>query len=354
MKALTSSRASVAWCLVLAACSSAPVDVDGAAGQAPAGPAPASDALPDTDDMGRGPFEEVGHDISLDGVMLARSVIDENPIRIPGKVSWTDHEDGAASYGIDLAMKLPLYQGTRARAGEGLPWDTQISALIEYHRNNRIEEEQNVLRAGLTFDGSIGSSESGEGLLFALPLTFRRDIVTSDEWFDAAFRLLPAYDVIGTKDDFVATRTLGIPWRARWQPTVGLEYAHTVHPDAGGPDGWVLRPVLGVAVGFYPWCREAFRRDEHDSIRINEFGGSTTTVARPIHVVGSVEYRDDVHETGIVNDSKDRHRVYRLSITYFLDRDEHFGFGIDYVNGEDPTEGLAFQRYWEVSLKLLF
>jgi hypothetical protein len=66
----------------------------------------------------------------------------------------------------------------------------------------------------------------------------------------------------------------------------------------------------------------------------------------------SYAYRHDLRDT--TNATDDQHPLFTFDANYYPVKGARgdFGFGISYLNGEDPDEGFEQQAYWQFSLKM--
>ncbi|HEU4400601.1 MAG TPA: hypothetical protein VFT43_00715, partial [Candidatus Polarisedimenticolia bacterium] len=126
-------------------------------------------------------------------------------------------------------------------------------------------------------------------------------------------------------------RAMGVK-QFKWllQPTVGVEYDDITGASAGVATSSRGRVIGNLEADLYPWAGRFDKR-----------------------LILSVKYgfRLDVYESRDLNDPRDRHYLRTASLTYYLSG-EKVGVGLDRVDGENPSTGLADQEYTQFSLKV--
>src|SRR5262249_45171141 len=106
--------------------------------------------------------------------------------------------------------------------------------------------------------------------------------------------------------------------RLLWQPTVGTEQEHIAQAESNKPTGSITRGLATIEVALYPADDRLRKRLEW-----------------AIAYTGWKDFR----KTEQLRDGHDKHRLFTSSLTYYFDADRHFGVGLDYRRGENPSKG---------------
>jgi len=257
---------------------------------------------------------------SIPGLRVARSLSDKNLASKPAQLQLTAPRDAADSYAIDLGLGY---------ARTIITDTTSQSDLVvggEYHRNTLADKPQNTMVITIGLDQQRGQLDTA-------PIVWYPGIATKykDDQIKHTQSLLPTLSVTLASKPYYIGRVIGqhqsVAWA--WQPTAAAEWEQIYHA-AQNPTGHIGRVSAAADVGIYPFWRAMKSRIEFS-------------------VTGRAW--QDLMRTSALGGSK-RHRLLKISLSYFLDADRHFSIGIDRVSGENPSEGQPDQHYTQLSFRV--
>jgi len=237
----------------------------------------------------------------------------------PAFITFTVPDEGSNTYQIGLGALVPLKSTDLF----------DLDALIDYQRNNATDSEQDVLKVGATGERQVWAMETG-GHQQAPLITFRGDF----------------------KRD-------GVKETNGWQGAVGYTHlfrgAHSaIVPNLPHRFGKALETL------YMPYGGLEFEGDDsEDESTVTRLVGqvSLSLVPAPVKLESELEFivsyafRKDVQHPSASTDTT--HPLFGFEANYLKKVGRAaIGFGVSYLNGEDPDEGFAQQQYWEFSLKL--
>jgi len=121
--------------------------------------------------------------------------------------------------------------------------------------------------------------------------------------------------------------------RILWQPTVGVEQEIVSKAEQGKPTGSITRGSGTLEVALYP---------ADDRLR------------KRLEWANAYTYWPDLRKTHQLKDGHNRHRLFKSSVTFYFDEDRHFGVGVDYLRGENPSTGMPRQEYTQIAVKVRY
>jgi hypothetical protein len=258
----------------------------------------------------------------LSRLNLRASVLDKGSVERPALFQATWPDGARAYYGIDAGLTLNLVS---PRSPASARW--RVGPYLEYHRKTQLAQEQDTLLAGLSAL-SIGGDPASFAHYTQLKAEYKRDAVKDTEGVQGALLYTPLLTryAIGLARGPEALRVL-------WQPTVGVEVDHVAKAAASKPTGTVARLRAGADVALYP---------------------ADGRLRKRLEIVVSWTYWLDAAEGGGLDDPPDSHDLWRGTLAYALEPAQHFSVGLELLDGENPSKGLADQRYAQLALRLKY
>lgn len=255
-------------------------------------------------------------------IRLRRSGIDKNKIEEPAQIQYTKPDKGDSSCLVDAGLTISYVPDSLSHL-----LDTS-GLLIEYHRNTQIEKEQNTLKCGLKCIGIFGDISRGFAHYVHANLNFKREKVKDWKSGEILLRYTPIITILNID------QIKGPEWiKMVWRPTLGLDYENVYDAPNNGVKGNVLRGVGEVVLELYPFATKMDHR---------------------LVISVLIAYWHDVSKSEGFNNTDDSHPLFNAGISYYLDPGKHVAIGVNYVNGENPTEGLKEQKYTQVGIKIKF
>jgi hypothetical protein len=258
----------------------------------------------------------------LSRVNLRAAVFDKNAVEKPAQFQATWPAGAKTYYSIDAGLTLDLVS---PRSPSAASW--KVGPFVEYHRKTQLKQEQDSLLAGVSVLNTAGDPATASHYT-QLKGEYKRDAVKSTESAQGSLLympLVPRYAVgLARGPDSL---------RVVWQPAVGVEFERVAKAAPGRPTGSVARLNAGVDVAFYPADGRLHKR---------------------LEVAFSWMYWRDVAERSGLDDGRDSHRQWKGTLSYALDAAAHVSVGLEFLDGENPSKGLADQRYAQFALRLKY
>jgi len=260
-----------------------------------------------------------------DGLHVTRSLTDKNTASKPAQLQVTAPKDADRSYAVDFGLGYTRSWSQK----DNLQTDLVYGA--EYHRNTLTDKKQDSTLVTLGIDQIIGNITPDKGpkadpvWLPSFAAKFKKDRIKSTESFlptiivTLASKRLRIGEVIGSTPGFL------------WQPTAALEWERITRAANHGPTGSTARAWASLDVDIYPLFTKLGSQLD------------LSLTARAWH---------DVHQSAVLRTGGSNQYLRKASLTYFIDKDQHFGVGVDRVSGENPSEGQPDQHYTQLTLKL--
>jgi hypothetical protein len=248
----------------------------------------------------------------------------------PAFVTFTIPDEGANTYQIGLGALWALESTDLF----------DIDALVDYQRNNASDSEQDVLKLGATGERQLWAM-SNDGHHQVPLITFRgdfkRDGVKEVNGWQGAVGYTHLFR--GARPAYVPNvpHRFGKALETFYVPYLGLEFEGTDDVDEPGEaeedddtEGMTTRFVAQVSASFVP---------AYDKLQSN------------LEFIISYAFRKDLQHPSAATDTT--HPIFGFEANYLhkIGR-AALGFGVSYLNGEDPDAGFAQQSYWEFSLKM--
>lgn len=241
----------------------------------------------------------------------------------PAFVMFTIPEDAAATYQIGVGLLAPVVSTTLV----------DVDVLADYQRNNAVDKAQHVFRTGVTGEWQaweMAADLKHHAPLFSFRGDFKNDAGKSSRDWQAA---------IGYTHLFQGQRRFAhpnLPYRfgtsleLLYVPLVSLELEQTVRARNHLEEGLTARLLEQVSFEFFP---------------------APTRLEQRLEFLVTLAHRSDLRTPG--NATDDSHPLFTFEANAFpiQAKRTQLGFGVTYVNGEDPDEGFEQQQYWQFSVK---
>lgn len=250
---------------------------------------------------------------------LRRSIENKNVIKKPAEIQITLPSKGADSYAVN--------------AGVSYTWESNALTggfIGEHHQNNQIDSLQNTSLVGLVGAFQKGHAADGNSFFWFLEgkAAYKRNETTSKEGAQGSLVWLPVSRMLGS-----ITKMGGDYLKLESQPVLGVEYENVSKAKVGAPWGNVLRTNGNLDLVFYPLAK--------------------ALKSRVALGVSYLTWFDFVESSGF-SGGKDFHDLLRTSITWYSSDDQDFGISGSYSNGENPSEDLADQKFYQFSVVVRF
>ena len=256
----------------------------------------------------------------------------------PAFVTLTIPDEGDRTYQIGFGALASVLSTSRV----------DLDALVDYQRNSAAASLQDVFKGGATGEWRLWST-SASGHHQTAILTYRgnykNDNVKDSETWQGAIGYTHLF--IGAAQQrplpgeglrpFIfpnLPRPFGSALEVTYFPLLEFEFDRVFKAKTPEDEGQVTRALGQLSVQLLPAPR-----------RFNE-------LKQQLEFLMSYAYRHDLRDT--TNETDDRHPLFTFDANYYPVKGDRgdFGFGISYLNGEDPDEGFERQAYWQFSLKM--
>lgn len=244
-------------------------------------------------------------DTWYDKVSVRKTVADQDK---PASIAFTNPNDGEASYAIDFGVTVAVDESDR--------WT--IMPTIEYHKDNVIDKEQDVLSGGIK-----GSYYAGDmttfGLLTDGELKYTRDGVGDIRSWVATATFVPTYQPLALNTATIGNDAIRIKLTLKG----GFDY-ETI---ASGKDGDVLRGTVTAGFVAYPLPK---------------------LLERNLELGISNKYWTEISHGGYFDDKDDDANLFEVSAIYYLvknDNDDKIGVQLSYQDGSDPETKIPDQSF---------
>lgn len=81
---------------------------------------------------------------------------------------------------------------------------------------------------------------------------------------------------------------------------------------------------------------------------------ASVRLGKRLEIALRLSHWKDISEAQGVEDGRVRHTLTSLAVNYYFDRALHWGLSLEHVDGENPTEDLADQRYTQLGLAIKY
>jgi hypothetical protein len=254
-------------------------------------------------------------------VKVRQSVADSSLIEKPAKFQWVRSDDGNEdTSSIDVGLTFLNVPETAY---------FRIAPFAEYHRQTLTTKRQDNFQAGVAFDNAMGDVSLGLAALNQLALSYKEDRWSTGEAFLARLTTIPVnpHTVPGWGSEGLAGSTVYV-----WLPTLGIQYESAENVRKSQKGGQTYRAYGSVELAFYPNGKILKNRFE---VVVRASAWRNFSASRAFALL----YERD-------------QTLFAASLSYYLDPKKRVGLGVDYVNGQNPEQGLQKQKSTTLSLKL--
>jgi len=258
---------------------------------------------------------------------LRRSLVDKNKESKPGTLSYMNPNRGKTTAATDLGLSIGYVPSVAV--DDRIQWEYRLG--VEHHKNTAPEKTQDTTLYGAAAIAIVGDLvDDGYSWLPSLALKYKvDDELGAKSWMQSldlavankSLRLGVVHDVAG----------VGV----LFEPTFGAEYEQFTDGGALGSSGQVGRGYAAINLLVLP----LYRRTVDDK-----------SLGERIQINTSYQYWADFAESTAIDTGQDDHELFQTGLRFFLDEDLNFGIGLDFVDGENPSEGKPSQQYIQLSL----
>jgi hypothetical protein len=265
---------------------------------------------------------------------LRQNLKDKNVQDKPARIQYSNPSGEKATAAIDAGVSITAI--APFSNNDSVNWE--FSAGSEYHRNDAPKNKNDSLIAGLVATANIalsyypdsapGAPRIPDSVLYpSFALKYKDDKVKDTQ------SAVPSFTITGLYEPLKIGYPIGGDLlTVVWQPTVGTEL-EKVYEASSGPTGYVARATTKVEVSAYPLITKLDARLELTASQSTWF---------------------DYSESGSIDSGTDTHRLTTLGAMWWFNTDKHFGLGLDYSNGEDPSVGKPEQELFQLSFLVKF
>ena len=261
-------------------------------------------------------------------IKVRKSSYDKNQFSDPAMISLTDPNGADNSYAIDFGISFLPEEWSGPKY--------IISPMIEYHKNNTIEKEQDVLRAGISgsylFGALTNYSEGNVSASLALSadgnLDIKRDHVKDTKSWEAAALFRPLYTPWGLGST-IGNKNFRIGFDIQAGSQFEDVFSGGDDKDGATVDGDTLRLTALTGVHVYP---------------------AIGAIKKRLELSAMYQYWNEVTQSGIFDDNNDDFDLFKTYILYYLDDKLQYGLTLSYQDGDDPSEGLLDQSFVRLGL----
>lgn len=250
---------------------------------------------------------------------LRQGIADKNMVEKPATFQWVHTAGESDSSSIDMGLTFWIRDDEH--------WN--IAPALEYHRQTLTAKKQDNFQGGLTIYNITGDVTQGLATNNQATITWKDDRINtgSAALTKVTCTLLdPKLDIgLGSAISLGSLKVL-------WQPTGGLQYESAENVRKSGQSGKTAHAYANLEVGFYPWAKEL--RDRFEI------------------VVRKTAWRNFSASSAFARLYDRTQTLFNGTVTYYFDPNKHIGLGLDYVNGQNPEQGLQKQESTTLSLKL--
>jgi len=239
---------------------------------------------------------------------VGRSASDLNEAGEPARFHVTWPKDATTTWSFDIAA-----------TAAGLVTDRlYLGPTVEYHRHTQIDSPQDAFRLGATSILVLGDISRGAAAHVQTLAAYQRH-AANETTAHGVLALVAATPLLNS---LAIDRRLGPDeFKVRWRPGFGLEYQGGA--STGQAFSSTLRGNAKLHLDLFP---------------------ADTYLRRRLQVAFDFEGWLDFAESQD-DGSLDRRSIFSSSATVYLDEGRRFGASVEYVNGENPRDGLEKQAF---------
>jgi len=252
-------------------------------------------------------------------ISVAQSTQDKNLIKKPAQLNYTKPKNGDATTNADVGIGVVLIPSL-------MKSKANLSAIIEYHKNTDTDKEQNQRQFGLSGLYISGDGTSTNIYRSQVSIKYKNDAIKGNEIASASYNFIPAISALNIDSVYGSDYLKYV-----WTPSFSLEYEEVIGASDNGPKGTSLRFYPSIDIVLYPLA---------------------SYFKRAVELSLSYTHWLDINETKGLDDGNSTHKLFKAGLIYYFDEKKNVGFGVDYVEGENPSEAFADQQYVQVGLRV--
>jgi hypothetical protein len=242
----------------------------------------------------------------------------------PAFVTFTVPKASANTYQIGLGVLSPLVSKTLFK----------VDALVDYQRNNAIDEGQNTFKAGATGEWQLRAMEANgrrNSGLVSFRGNFKNDALKTSKGWQAAVGYTHLFEGSRAFPHPNEVFPFGNALDLVYFPYVGLEFDRIAQAQDPLAEGSVTRAVGQFSLALYP---------------------APITLRRRLEFIAGYTYQADLKDS--TNETDNRHPLLTFESNIFPFKSDRgdVGFGASYTQGEDPDAGYKHQQYWQFSIRV--
>ena len=252
-------------------------------------------------------------------------------------------KDEAAFFNIVNPHQKPSSYNLSVALGYNVFCDAKLSTLrpfIEWQKNTVADKPQNVFLTGLDYqlqfwDPTVQGHERKWTPFLLVKGNYKNDIIKKVEGAQASLLFFPAWN--SKNDKFYPLPdavTSGTVLEFFYNTYIGIEYENRGRSVTVGAEGTAVRAYGRITGTFNPFPKLLDKR---------------------LEFIPDFTYRQAMSNNSALE--KDKNSIWKWSANLVLLSKEKSGiadfkFGVDYVNGVDPTKGFDKQRVITYSFKI--
>tara|TARA_R110002049_G_scaffold43475_2_gene128110 strand:+ start:427 stop:1275 length:849 start_codon:yes stop_codon:yes gene_type:complete len=250
---------------------------------------------------------------------VRKNVFDKNQIAKPAQLNIIIPDSGSDSYSINTGISLIKES---AYVTEYFQFEYGFSG--EYHRNSKIDKEQNIL-AGSVAGFSIIRLPTEKTVKFinTLAIKFKSDFENNTESLHTDLKIVPIIPHWDISDYFGPDN-----FKFLFEPSGGFYY-ETILKDSKNLDGSIIRGYSTGALGIYP-----FWENTEEMIQIT---------------IDKTWWFDLFERDFLSNDQTTDPELLEIALQIYFNKAKNAGLRFEYIDGTDPKINLFDQEYFQVS-----
>lgn len=254
-------------------------------------------------------------------ISIRQSVKDNNTIGKSASFSVVNAAGQDSHEAIDAGITVEAFGGTHY----------SVSPYIEQHRKTDPSSRKDNLQAGGTFIFYHGNVENEIVHYMQASIAYKEDDVASSHGSVYKITYTPLYNL---QEAWAIGAWRGPDqWRYLWQPNLGLGYEKSNDVRKSGIAGSTYRAFGNIEIGIRPFAKS--------------LGNSLELVANGTSWHG-------LSHSGAFDSLGDHDSFITVSINQYIDDAQHASVGLEYVNGDNPEQGLLDQEATTLTLKIKY
>jgi len=252
-------------------------------------------------------------------ITLRQSFQSKNDKAEPASFTFTNPKDGESSFLINTALGINLF-----------PYNENLtfSPFIEYHRNTLIDKEQFTYSGGAFFEW-VAIKITGKEIKW-VPILIASAKYNNDRKKDIESFMGNIYVAILNP---LSNINLGKVASLEFYPYFGIENENRMKTENQSDKGNIYRFFLRL------------------NLVLNPFNNVKSMMGK-IQISFDYQYRYDF--STFLKDLSKKHNYFTADLNYQLFQSNKLSavVGLEYVNGEDPTQGFEKQSYYALLFKI--